>query len=913
MLDVLVVLPNSRGIGYLRQALKEKSNGKSLILPGMMGMDNFVSELTEDRIISPQEAILELFASFRKIKNPIEQLSDFIPLGQVLLYDFEDIIRNGRNPDEVFGELKRWAATGSSFSDFMDEEQLEALRRFSDHFEGILSSGTQRFVELWNLLPAVFADFLERLQKRGKITSALAYSNASKQLVSSPMLLRFRHFCFAGFGNLTRTEINLMKIISETRKADFCWDIQPWYSENPSHEVNRLFTRLRRVSFFQPSIEIWEKKGAQKSKPTVSQVICKGASGMAQWVHQSGQFHTNKTALIATDPGLVHAIIMGNTDENFQFNVTMGYPLAYSAQAHWIQRIFQWVSRPVPRITSDIQWVLTDSHFVHFFPECFEKWNQIRHEKSYFTEEELKQILKAGPEWLWPKSAFEWIEQMQNWLKKIPADQWQPGQERAAWKNVQQCFDDLKSLSDLPDHPDFSFSALSQLLPSVLYKYPIDITGSTETGIQVMGLYESRLLDFEHVIIAPGEDGNIPTKNSGQTFLPDNIRKVFGLPTRTEKTEDEIYQFYRLTHRSKEITFLTGNDTGKKRSRILDQIEFGEYFPFQKQLQSFGNGILLAPPIQIEKTDSLLEAIQSFFTDDPETEAKSSLSPSSIHSLLVCPLRFYYQKISRIKKPDTFSDLEMNPMDFGNWLHNSIQKLLETFGSGRTFIQSEQYDKMKDQWETVSSKVWLEMNGKTSVGGLDSFDVEKAIGRWMADQFFDYMKLYRPHRWLGNEWSFPPKTLEEGGRFWSISGRADIIFETETSYQIFDLKTGSIKGQSDYQAKFKKDGTFPEAKILKTKDFFQMLMYNRMAQDEVFFKGKPVRSVLFFLGNPKENKLVDPFDHVQTPEEEQEVFNALDEIVTRRLKELADPTFPIQQTEDGNNCTYCDFSTICQR
>ena len=147
MLEVLVILPNSRGIGYLRQALKEKSNGKALILPGMMGMDTFVSELTDDQIISPQEAILELFTSFRKIKNPNEHLSDFIPLGQVLLSDFEDIIRNGRNPEEVFGELKRWAATGSSFADFMDEDQIEALRRFSDHFQGILSSGTQRFVD----------------------------------------------------------------------------------------------------------------------------------------------------------------------------------------------------------------------------------------------------------------------------------------------------------------------------------------------------------------------------------------------------------------------------------------------------------------------------------------------------------------------------------------------------------------------------------------------------------------------------------------------------------------------------------------------------------------------------------------------------------------------------------------------
>lgn len=913
MLNVLVVLPNSRGSGYLRKALQARTKSKALILPGMMGMDTFISELSEEQIINPQEAVLELFTSFRKLKNPNEQLSDFISLGQVLLSDFEDIIRNGRKPEEVFGELKRWAATGSSFSDFMDEEQLEALKRFSDHFEGLLSSGTQRFVDLWHRLPTIFADFQERLSQSGKTTSALAYSKASKQLASNSKLARYHHYCFAGFGNLTRSETDLMKTISELRQADFCWDIQTWYSDNPSHEVNRLFSRLRRVPLFQDSISNWEKKSSRKQRPTVSQIVCKGVSGMAQWVHNSHNVDTDLTALVATDPGLVHAVIVANAGDNFRFNVTMGFPLSYSPQAHWIQRIFQWVSRPVPRITSDIQWVLSDSHFTLLFPECIKIWNQIKSEKSYFTEDELRQILKNGPDWLWPQSAFDWVEKMRKWLRSIPAEKWQRGQEWAAWKNIQLCFEDLKTLSELPDRLDFSFSALSQLLPSVLYRYPIDITGSTEKGIQVMGLYESRLLDFDHVIIAPGEDGNIPTSNSGQTFLPDNIRKVFGLPTRIEKTEDEIYQFYRLTHRSKEITFLTGNDPGKKRSRILDQIEFGEYFPFEKKNQGFGSGILLPQPIQIEKTEYLLNEISSFFSANQEVQAKSFLSPSSIHSLLACPLRFYYQKICRLKKPDTYSDLEMNPMDFGNWMHTSIQKLLETFASGRNFIQTEQYDQMKNHWATMSAKVWMELRGKTSIGPLDSFEVEKAIGHIMADRFFDFMKSYQPHRWLVNEWSIPPKTLKENDRYWFVSGRADIIFETETSYEIFDLKTGSIKNQSDYQAKFKKDGTFPEAKILNTKDFFQMLMYNRMALDEPYFKGKPVRSVLFFLGNPSENKLVDPFAHIQNPEEEQKVLDAIDEIVTKRLKELADPTLPIMQTEDVKNCSYCDFSAICQR
>jgi len=911
-LSVLVVMPNSRGTVYLQEALRVKSEGKAMLLPTMLGMDDFIQNLIPEKIISPSEANLLLYKSFRMFKNPEEHLSSFLPLGQMLLEDFEVIIRAERKVEDVFGELKRWTATGAGFADFLDEEQKEYLSRFSSLFQGQLSENRMRFIELWSRLPAVFHDFQKKLAESGLATSALAYQSAVRNPSASSYLQRFDSVFFVGFGNLTQSEKSLMLKINGMKKVSFCWDIQPWYSEIIPHEVNRLFSRLKRSELFKDSIAEWENKSAEKGNPVVTQITCKGLAGMAQWINGETETGKGDVALIATDPGLVHALVSSYAGSGFPYNISMGFPLAYTPQLAWLQRILKWVTRPVTEQTQDIFWVLEDPNFNVFFPEAFKSWELKRSASHAFSEKELKTILSKGPDWLWPSSPIDWLVKMSAWVSSRIAEIHFSGQEKLAWENIVSVFNDLLALEKLSDQQEFTFQTINQLFPSILHRYSLDIQGSVSEGIQVMGLYESRLLNFRRIIIAPSEEGSIPSANKKQSFLPENIRKAFGIPTRLQQSEDEMYQFYRLTHRAEEIVFLLGNDAGKKRSRILEQIEYGGYFPFSKATQEFGFRILLPQPIEIAKNEALLQSISRLYSSEPEQDAEASLSPSSMHSLMVCPLRFYYQKIARLKEPDSFSSLEMSPMDFGNWIHNSIQWLLEKQASDGRNITKETYEVMRMAWSAASLSVWDGMKDKTSVGPLPSFEVEMEIGGIMANRFFDFMIGYEPHRWLANEWSFPQKKLEENGRYWAFSGRADIILETQTSFLILDLKTGGFKEKKEYLVKMDKTGNLSESNILKKKDYFQMLLYNRMAQENPFFKGKKVRSALFYLANPREG-LLDPFEKISGPEMEQEIFDRLDDLLAVHLNQLADPLVPIKQTEDLKQCEYCSFAAICQR
>jgi hypothetical protein len=161
----LVVMPNTRGVAYMRKAFQKQNHNQTLILPTLSGMDELIKNLNSDTLLSVAEANLLLFKSFRKIKNNREILSQFLPLGQVLLSDFEEIVRGEKLPHQVFGELKRWFGTGESFADYLEEDQKEVLRRFSSHFSGDSSEGRKYFVEISEQIPALYAEFEEEMRE----------------------------------------------------------------------------------------------------------------------------------------------------------------------------------------------------------------------------------------------------------------------------------------------------------------------------------------------------------------------------------------------------------------------------------------------------------------------------------------------------------------------------------------------------------------------------------------------------------------------------------------------------------------------------------------------------------------------------------------------------------------------------
>ena len=871
-------------------------------------MDAFVSGLSGLQPAGFDRAAIALFHGFRKFHNPNENLSSFLPLAQVLLADFDEIVRAGRQPEEVFASLKRWEDTGSSFADFMDEEQKELMKRFSLLFTGKVSETKARFSRLWENLPAVFSYMEEVLLNENLGTSGMAYRLAEKKVLSG-QLPAGHQFVFAGFSGLSRTETSMMRHLGQTGKASFAWDILPWYSNKPGHEVNRVFSVLRKVPEFQASIQDWEKKCNTEIKPIITEVACEGLSGMGLWLQNEAKNSNESRVLIVSNPALVQ-VLAKTTDQNdaLPLHLSMGFPLAYTALARWVFRIVKWVSRENENQTELFRHLTADHYFSLLLPKANIQWRNLIENNHAPGLTEIKDL--DLPVWVFARNAKDWVAQFLHWLPGLRDTLSKDPLDAAGLEKLIELLRLLSRASEMAGL-DFDFLVLHQLLPSALNGYSIALERGEGPALRAMGLFESRNLDFDKVIIAPGDEGLFPQSGISQSFLPDNVRRAFGLPLKLQAVEEEAYRFYRLCHRATEVIFLTTSGDGTRRTRYLDQIEFGSDFTYKKENQSFSSAIRLAPEIKIEKLPEHLERIGQYMANESGLDTIKKLSPSSLHALLVCPLRFHYQKVLGLKEPDQYSDIEMSPLDFGNWIHESIQFLMKEVAGHRKTIKPEEYDEMAQRWDEIQHSVWKELE-KGSPGPLTMYPVEMALGKIMANRFFRLMKSHVPHRWLENEYPVPNCNIGRGEKWWNVSGRVDIILEEEFCFRVIDLKTGGFKEKDKVLLVLDDDGNPDESKMAGFKDYFQMLTYNRIVSEDPKFKGKPVRSCLLYLSSP-EPAFADPFAKLTSREEELDFFRNFENLLLDKLETLVNPDVPVLQTEDASHCTYCGFNAMCRR
>ncbi len=912
-MKAVVVMPNTRSIVYLKDEFKKLAQGNPLILPKMLSMDGLVQEINEETIIDDISARLILYESFKKVKNSEESLESFLSLGQTLYADFEEIVRNLKPLNLIFKELSQWEETGANFADFLDDEQKELLERFWSHFnEKNLTEMKMRFIVLWRSLPGVFEDFQQKLKDKKALTSGLAYAKASSFSQNHPFISKYNSFYFVGFGQLSGSEIKLVSRLNELGKSKLNWDLRSWYLQMPDHEASRLFSGLKRIPVFAESLESVFKDEDNALPETNFEIIrCLGLAGMAQQINLLTEKSGPETAVIITDTGLIQALVETGSQKTFQFNVTMGFPIAYSHFAKWIQKVFVWLERKDQAYSDGLEDVLQDPFFQKMCPFAFSEWRHFKDNVDFqYKTSVLQSKLSLSPAWLWSTEMKIWISWFSLWWKSLDEELLVSSFERAAWTSFVSVFENLEKLVQNIDGKIVTPRVVQQLFTSLLSKYPIAIKGAHNEGVQVMGLFESRLLDFKHVIIASAEEGSLPGNVSGQSFLTENLRNAFRLPSRSQKVEDEIYQFYRLSHNAEKIILLLNQSAETQPSRIVQQVRYTPGLKSSDKTQAFGHSMPLPKPIEIKKNEFIFNKLKDFQPTDTE-KSKTYLSPSSLHDLLQCELRFHFKKIEKLEDPEETKSLEMNPMDFGKWVHETIQTLYAQICKTGKYLEEEDYIKMKLAWESTQYETWKSLKDKKSEGTLDDFMIEKEVGKLMAFRFFDFMTQEKSHRWIANEVDMERADLEFDGQKWTLGGRVDIVFETESETWILDLKTGAFDKPGAYHIKSDKlERLLP--KILANKDLFQMLVYDWLAAKSNKMNHKNARSKLFYMADPK-GTLVDPLELATSYNDIELIFIELETIIGSVLKAFSNPQTNIRQTDEQKYCAYCTFASICKR
>ena len=910
MLNLQVILPGSSAIPHFREALCAAGAGGAMMLPGMWSMDDFVNYHASIRRASPVKTLIFLHRSFCRHHHSSESLEAFLPFGQQLLSDFELILRAGRRPEEVFAALKQWDSAGAGFADFMSTEEKELMRNFSSLFRDDLSERRARFLRLWEHLPAVFAGMESMLLAEGMGTAAMVYRDASQRIAGLPAE-DGRQFYFAGFSSLSGLEVGFMRNLASRGLADFAWDLMPRFQQQQEHEVKNVYERLKAVPEFRASLERWTKRSDEGGKPLVRQIVCPGLSGMVQWILGADLPEEKSTVFIFSDPAMIQLLAgTGNLSNGKSLRFSMGYPMAYTALARWMYKLLGWMARKHPENCDSFLPLLEDRHFRIFFPEAAAEAAGL-FGPSMLPEMKSIRALPFLPAWFFEEAASSFLPDFSGWMDQFEGED---AEDVFFMPSLQKLRQILRSLSAelTAAGSELTFPVLQAFLGSAFQGTALIPSTERAGSFDAMGLFESRMLDFQRVIIAPAEDGLFPSLGPVQSVLPESVRKAFGLPLREAQAEDQAWQFYRLCKRSQELILLTNSSAEKRRSRFLDQIEYGGLFEFRKEGLRFGHHLYSPPPISILRNAGQMQRVREFLSDDFQADPAKKFSPTSLHALITCPLRFHYQKIEGLKEPESFSRTEMGPLDYGKWVHGGIQHLLQESGKDHHYFSAEDYRRMEDAWDGIAGEIWKELPDKTSLGLLEDFPVESALGKIMAQRYFRFMATQPSHRWLHNEYDFPDLKTSSGGLWWKMSGRADIVLESREFFHFIDLKTGAFQEKAKLMLSWDEEGNPDAGKMIASKDYFQMLLYNRMAAADPAFRGKKVLAGLFYLAKPRP-EIAYPLEKVAAADAEEDFYNRFDELLSRHVENFADESREVVQTPDAANCQYCSYNAMCRR
>lgn len=879
-LQHLVIFPNSRGASVFSAQYAGLVKGEPAILPVAVSLDSWIFSLANLEPVGSEEAIVYLFEQFRKFRNPDEQLVNFQSLGKILLEDFELVVRAGRKPEEVFGHLHAWASAGATFADFLGEEELLVLKTFASFFEGNLSQGRERFLSLWKSIPTILEGFEQSLIAAGRCTSAMAYREVLFALRSGMQKLPYKQVWFVGFGNLSETEVQIMELVHESGKGRWIWDFPDVPSGPCAGEIQRLASRLQRRAAGSFGTGLFSQISKVPTRST--EVKADSLPLLIQWIsrQQAVENWGAETAIIALDP-VVYPLLDALQEEGRErFQFSLGFPLAYTAEVRWLERVLR--AKQIDLQLDPLHWqdpILPDS-------------------------------LRLGPP---PSSAIHaaeastFIFQLIDWIESgLRPD----GSSALVWVHILKSLKELIRLLSPIQEVEWSLELFRNFLGSIYNQFPLRLNRKQPAhAIQVIGLYETKVLNFSRIIVLPANEGSFPSSGDSNSFLPESIRKVFRMASRTDRQEDEMYQLGRLFYQAEEAWFLCLTNQESKRSRVLSQLEFSGLGLTKVQVAVSGHHIV-PTGFSIEK-DTVFSQVWN--TYKAESDQPIVFSPSSLHELLRCEMAFYFNRFKKIQAPDLPSELEMSALDFGNWIHETIQHLYELNCKPGEKISAHTYKEMAAQWRQICEPVWNRQTNKESRRELGHYKIEQRIGNEMVRRFFGCMANSLPHAWLKNEYAYQPVRLESEDGSWLFGGRVDILIETDDEIRILDLKTGGAKKPSELRAVSSRNPGFSEKKLLLNKDIFQMVMYERLAILEQSLKGKRVRAGLIHLANPA-TEWVAPLAPIHGDQEALNAyFASFDAWIFGHLQLFGNLNVTVKQTDQQLLCAYCDFKAICQR
>ena len=854
---VAVVFPNKRASLFLNEHLARLA-GKPIWSPSYITISDLFRSHSSLQVADPILLVCELHRVFTACTGIDETLDHFYGWGQLLLSDFDDIDKNMAPADKVLANLRDIHELDDT--SYLTPEQREMIKRFFSNFsEEHNSELKERFLRLWSKIGDIYHQYNQELKEKG-----LAYEGALYREVATDESIEFEYdtYVFIGFNLLQQVEQTLFRRLEQQGKALFYQDTD----EIPPHHITYISAPTENIQ----------------------------ARFISKWLTDDKIKDGRRTAIVLCNEGLLQTVIHCLPENVDKVNITTGYPLSQTSIASLINTLInmQVHGYSLRKQSFARRWIETIKRhpYASMMPDDFA-------DKRYT---EIQPLLH------WLIDITQTIAVSKSPIIDSPLDT----------ESLFRMYTLLNRLSGLVDNGVLMVDiiTLQRLISQLITSTSIPFHGEPAEGIQVMGVLETRNLDFDHVLLLSCNEGNMPRGVNDTSFIPYAIRKAYGLTTIDYKVAIYEHYFHRLLQRASDVTILYNNATsdGKtaEMSRFMLQLMVDNKIPISFHTLKAGQTPQLHTPRIIEKTPETIAQMQKRFSKDA-----GGISPTAINAYLRCQLRFFYRYVCEIAEPDNTEDDLIDNRLFGNIFHKAAQLIYTPFASNA--ITSLMLDDLLKEEATIERAVDEAIKQelfkiKDPARPLPPLDGLQIINREViikyVRQLLEVDRRLTPFRILGLEKrvDFQIGHLTVGG----IIDRLDCITDPETGedhIRVIDYKTGSrhLKPMPDVEA------IFSQETIKEHSDYYlQTFLYAHIVRSKT---SKSVSPCLLFIqhagGEDYNPTLCIGKEQVADIATYSEKYIQLFELL---LGDIFNPQIPFTPTDDRKRCETCPFASLCR-
>ncbi len=890
-----IVFPNKRASLFINEHLARLA-GRPIWSPVYITISDLFRSHAQRTVADPIKLVCDLYQSFTACTGIDETLDRFYGWGQLLLADFDDIDKNMADADKVFANLRDIHELDDI--SYLTDEQRAVIKQFFSNFSDDHNSELKkRFIQLWSRFADIYHHYNHLLEKQ-----QLAYEGALYREVAEDDHLTFEYdrYLFVGFNLLHQVEQRLFLKLKKEGKAFFYWDFDHYYMQQheAGHYISQYLDRFpNELDTTNEAIyrQFQQPKNIQFiSAPTESIQ----AHYVSNWLREKERYADGRrTAILLCDEQLLPLVIHSIPSEVEKSNITTGYPLALTPIASLIQ-------------------LLMNLQTGSYRPRLL---NAIKHHPyaKYLTDELLDSYHPSGL--FQTESLLRWVADLVRHIGQ-QANQ-EDAEDSLRDESLFRAYTLLNRLVALVGSGDLTVdtSTLQRLMTQLVQSTSIPFHGEPAEGIQIMGILESRNLDFDHVLLLSCNEGNMPKGVNDSSFIPHSLRKAYELTTVDHKTSIYSYYFHRILQRASDITLVYNNSTEDghtgEMSRFMLQLLVESGHDIHQYALKAGQQTIPHQAEPIQKTPQVMQQLQTLFAKKEDTQ-RALLTPTAINTYRRCQLMFFYRYACGLKELEE-EEIQIDDRLFGIVFHAAAQYIYQ-----QMMQQSHHIDKIQIK-QVLDSKIAIEMA------------VDRAFREQITNKEYNGLQLinreviiYYIRQLLQLDLQLAPFTIYQleydvhkdftihtGNSSWTttIGGNIDrldaVVIDGQERIRVIDYKTGGGKLTA-----------LPDVEsIFATNDshngyYLQTLLYSGIVKKDQRINpdNLPVSPALLFI----QHSAADDYDPTLCFGKEKVVdvapfMQEFHEKLQMCVDEMFNPDIPFAPASDAKTCRYCPFAQLC--